>query len=246
MRKRRIAQVVALFLIVSGIGIGIGFAIPWFPASASSQADDIDTVYYVLVIASVPMFVLVAGMILYSVWKFRVRPGQEDMDGPPIHGDTRLELAWTAVPAALLFGLAAYAGVTLHNIEKPAPNEMTVAVTGQQFAWHYSYPQAGAKPVESTQLYLPEGRPVRFVVHSKDVIHDFWVPAFRLKTDAVPGIATHIRVDPIKAGTYPVVCAELCGLGHSTMRSTVHVVSPAAFKTWLSQQEQSAGKETSS
>ena len=100
---------------------------------------------------------------------------------------------------------------------------MIVNVTGQQFAWTFEYRGAGGK-VSSDQLYLPEGTSVEFHVRSKDVIHDFWVPEFRLKIDAVPGITTKYRVTPNRLGAYTVVCAELCGLGHSTMRQTVHVL----------------------
>ncbi len=97
---------------------------------------------------------------------------------------------------------------------------------GQQFTWTFFYQTADGKEVASPQLYVPEGRPVKFTVQSRDVLHDFWVPAFRMKIDAVPGIDTSIRVTPNRRGTYPVVCAELCGLGHSTMRQTAHVVEP--------------------
>ena len=119
---------------------------------------------------------------------------------------------------------------------------MVVTVTGQQFAWSYEYPQAkGEKPVKSTTLYLPKDRPVRFSVKARDVLHDFWVPAFRMKIDAVPGLTTHYRITPSRLGTYPVVCAELCGLGHSVMRSTTKVVTPAAFDAWLTKQKAPAG-----
>ena len=100
---------------------------------------------------------------------------------------------------------------------------------------------AGGKPVSSNELYLPKDRPVQFQVRSKDVIHDFWVPDFRMKIDAVPGITTKYRVTPNRLGTYAVVCAELCGLGHAAMRQTVHVVTPPAFKTWMAKQTRAAG-----
>jgi cytochrome c oxidase subunit II len=175
--------------------------------------------------------------VLFSVWKFKLRPGEEELDGPPIHGNTRLEVIWTAVPAIVLVALCSYAWIVLNDIEAAQRNEMRINVTGQQFAWTFEYPQAGGKPIKSNQLYLPEGRPVRFFVKALDVIHDFWVPAFRMKIDAVPGIETKYRITPNRLGTYPVVCAELCGLGHSVMRSTTHVVTPAQFNTWLAKQK---------
>src|SRR4051794_7723604 len=230
------------------LGIAAGLAIDWFPDAASKQADKIDTLYDVLIIASVPMFVIVVTVVLGSVVMFRMRPGQELEDGPPIHGNTRLEVVWTAIPAALIAGLCTYAYVVLLDIEKKptaasaATREMKVRVDGEQFAWTFTYPKdvAGGKPLTTNQLYLPTGRSVDFRIHAKDVIHDFWVPAFRLKLDAVPGIETHYRITPKRIGTYPVVCAELCGLGHGTMRSTVHVVTPARFRQWLAQQTKPA------
>ena len=238
MRRHPIIQMVIIGAIASAIGIALGLWIDWFPADAAKQDGPIDTLYDVLMIVSVPIFVGVMTVILYSVWAFRMRPGQENEDGAPIHGNTRLEVVWTAIPAIILVSLSSYAYAVLHDIEKVKKDELVVQVTGEQFAWSYSYPQAGGKAVKSTALYLPKDRPVRFDVRTKDVLHDFWVPAFRMKIDAVPGITTHIRVTPTELGTYPVVCAELCGLGHATMRSTAYVVSPARFEAWLAKQGQ--------
>jgi cytochrome c oxidase subunit 2 len=242
--NRRAAWVVGTVVIASAVGIAIGLAIDWFPTAASTQADEVDTLYDVLIIASVPMFVLVTAIIGFSIIFFRMRPGQENEDGPPIHGNTRLEVIWTAIPAAIIAGLCTYAYILLVDIEKEPANaaqrEMRVRVDGEQFAWTFTYPRdvAGGKPLKTNQLVLPLGRSVDFRIHAKDVLHDFWVPAFRIKMDAVPGIETHYRITPSKTGTYPIVCAELCGLGHSTMRSSVRVVQPAEFRKFI----QNAGK----
>ena len=192
-----------------------------------------------------PVFVTVTIIVLFSVVNFRMRPGEENLDGPPIHGNTRLEVIWTAIPAVMLVVLCSYAWIVLNDIEEAKANEMRVNVTGQQFAWTFEYPQADGKPIKSTQLYLPKDRPVRFFVKAVDVLHDFWVPAFRMKIDAVPGIETKYRVTPNRLGTYPVVCAELCGLGHSVMRATTRVVTPADFDKWIAEQKapaQAAGR----
>jgi cytochrome c oxidase subunit II len=237
-RRHPLAQMLALGAIASAIGIAIALSINWFPSEASSQADDIDYLFNVLLVVSVPVFVLVEVVVLFCVWKFRMKPGEELKDGPPIHGNTTLEVFWTAIPAMLLVGLCTYAYVVLHRIEKPQPNSMVVNVTGEQFAWSYQFPAAstGGRPVSTNVLYLPKDRPVQFRVRSKDVIHDFWVPNFRMKIDAVPGLTTKYRITPSRLGTYPVVCAELCGLGHAAMRSTVRVVTPAAFRLWIAKQ----------
>jgi cytochrome c oxidase subunit 2 len=236
-----VLQMVVVGVVASAAGIAVGIAIDWFPTQASTQAGPIDHLWDVLIWSSVPVFVLVTTIVLFSVWKFHMRPGEENLDGPPIHGNTRLEVVWTAIPAIILVALCTYAYVVLTDIEEAQANEMRIDVTGQQFAWSYAYPQPGGKSVRSNVLYLAKDRPVRFDVRALDVLHDFWVPAFRMKIDAVPGIGTRYRVTPDRLGTYPVVCAELCGLGHSTMRSTVKVVTPAQFDAWMAKQQAPAG-----
>lgn len=236
MPSRRSIWLTALAgLIATAIGVALSFAIHWFPVQASRQAHETDTLYHVLVIASIPIFVLVVTVILFSVWHFRVRPGQELADGAPIHGNTRLEVFWTAIPAALLLGMVSYSFVVLHKNEVKPAREIVVEVTGQQFAWSYEYPSSvtGGAPLKSTQLYVPDNESVDFEIRSLDVIHAFWIPAFRLQIDAVPGITTSYRATPDRLGSYPVVCNLLCGVGHGLMRSTIHVVPPTAFQSWL-------------
>jgi cytochrome c oxidase subunit 2 len=223
-------------LVASAIGIVLALVIDWFPTDAAKEAKPIDTLYDVLMIVSVPVFVLVVVVTLFAVWQFRMRPGQEKQDGPPIHGNTRLEIVWTAVPAIVLVSLCSYAYTVLRDIEEKDQNPLVVNVVGQQFAWRYSYPQSGGRAIETTQLVLPRDRQVHFKIRALDVIHDFWVPAFRVKIDAVPGIETEIRATPTKIGSFEVVCAELCGLGHAVMRSTARVVTPAAYDSWIAEQ----------
>jgi cytochrome c oxidase subunit 2 len=235
-RKRTVQQMVVVGVIATAIGIAIGLTIHWFPPADSTQADKIDTLWDVLIIATVPVFVLVTVIVCFAVIEFRMRPGEEQLDGPPIHGNTKLEVIWTALPAILIVGLVTYAYVVMRDIEEApaAGNERVVTVTGQQFTWTFAYNEGGKK-FNSAQLYLPAGESVKFNVKSKDVIHDFWVPDFRMKIDAVPGITTNYRVTP-KAeaiGPHAIVCAELCGLGHAFMRQTAHVLSPADFDKWV-------------
>ena len=233
------AQVRTMLLIgavASVVGIAVALLIDWFPVPASEQAGPIDTLWDVLLIASVPVFVLVETIVLYCAIKFRMRPGEELKDGPPIHGNTKLEIIWTAIPAILLVGLCTYAYVVLTDIEKAEANSMQVRVVGEQFTWTFYYPGEGDEEIASPQLYLPANTPVNFTVQSKDVIHDFWVPAFRMKIDAVPGLDTHIRVTTTdRMGEFPVVCAELCGLGHSTMRQSAHVMTREDFDAKLAE-----------
>jgi cytochrome c oxidase subunit 2 len=232
--RRTITQMVVVGLIASVLGIALGLVIDWFPTAGSKQADKIDTFWDVLIICSVPVFVLVTTVVLFAVRDFRMRPGEEHQDGPPIHGNTRLEVIWTTLPAIMLIALCSYAYIVLHDVEKApaAGNERQITVVGQQFTWTFDYVEGGKK-FSSAQLYVPEGESVKFNVHTKDVLHDFWVPAWRMKIDAVPGITTHYRITPTKLGTWPVVCAELCGLGHAFMRQTAHVLPKDQFTAWV-------------
>jgi cytochrome c oxidase subunit 2 len=242
----------AIGIVASLIGIAIALNIDWFPKSADTASHPIDTLYDVLLICSVPIFVLVMTVAIYSVVKFRARPG--DMrDGPPIHGNTRLEVIWVTIPFLLVTGLAIYGWVVLNNVEAKKPNERTINVIGQQFTWHFQYTKDGtgdpgkdcgaANPgsVTTNTLVLEKDKPVYFRICTKDVIHSFWVPEFRLKSDAVPGIDTHVRLTPDRLGDYTVVCTELCGLGHSTMRAPVRVVNHQQFASWLQAQARTAG-----
>jgi cytochrome c oxidase subunit II len=238
-RNRPLLQMLVIGVIATAIGIPIALIIPWFPHDASTQASNIRTLYDVLLIASVPIFVLVETVVLFSVWKFRMRPGQENLDGPPIHGNTRLEVIWTALPALLIISLVTFAYTKLRANEASKKGEMTVNVTERQFAFEFSY-QSGGKTIVSSDLYMPKGQPVVFKIRSLDVIHSFFVPDFSEKIDAVPGITTTLRVTATRIGSYPVECTELCGAGHSLMRTAAYVVSPGRFQQWLQAQKPNA------
>ena len=159
-------------------------------------------------------------------------------DGAPIHGNTRLEIIWVTIPFLLVSALAVYGWIVLDDLEAKQPDELVVNVTGQQFNWSFGYP---GERVRANTLVLPVDRPVHFRINTKDVIHSFWVPEFRLKSDAVPGLTTEVRLTPTKLGRYQVVCAELCGLGHATMRQLVRVVPAGHDDAWLEAQRDRAG-----
>ena len=241
--RAAVVPMVLIVLISSALGIVLGLLIDWFPAAASTQAKPIDTLWDVLIIVSVPVFVGVQAFVLYCVWRFRMRPGQENQDGPPIHGNTKLEVVWTVIPAILILGLCTYAYFVLEDIEEAQAQEWRINVTGQQFTWTFEYPEeiTGGEPIRSAQLYVPVDQPVQFHVTSPDVIHDFWVPAWRMKIDAVPGLTTKVRMTPNKLGRYSVVCAELCGIGHAYMRQTANVVSREDFDAWLETKQERGG-----
>jgi cytochrome c oxidase subunit II len=233
-----VLRAVGIGVVAAGIGILIGLVIPWFPPAAATQAHAIDTLYYVLIIVTVPVFVLVTSVVLFSVWRFRMRPGEEREDGPPIHGNTQLEVIWTALPSVLIAALVVYAAIVLADIGQKKKGEETIGVTGQQFSWSFSYPgykDGQGQTIVTPVLFMELNKPVVFEIHAVDVIHTFWVPAFRIQEDAVPGITTSFRATPDRLGTYAVVCNQLCGYGHSTMRTTLHIVTTAGFQTFLAE-----------
>jgi cytochrome c oxidase subunit 2 len=235
-RRHPFLQVFAFVVVGCVIGIPIALAIPWFPPEGSKQAGNIHTLYDVLLIVSVPIFVTVLSVVLYSVWKFRMKPGEELKDGPPIHGNTRLEVFWTAIPAVLILALCTYAYTVLRSNEDSQPGTRVINVTERQFAFEFSYRLPSGKLVVSPTLYMAKGEPVLFHIRSLDVIHSFFVPSFSQKIDAVPGITTDLRVTATRLGDYPAECTELCGAGHSLMRAPVRVVTPAALQAWLASQ----------
>jgi cytochrome c oxidase subunit 2 len=235
---RNLIQMFALATIASLGGVALALAIDWFPAPAASAAGPIDTLYDVLLIVSVPIFVLVMTVAIYSVARYRAKPGDKG-DGAPIHGNTLLEVIWVAVPTLIVSALAVYGYVVLVDIEKAEAEALEVEVTGRQFTWSFEYPDGpGGEPVAANELVLPVDRQVDFDITTDDVIHSFWVPEFRLKSDAVPGITTNYRVTPTDLGEYQVVCAELCGIGHAAMRQPVRVVSQEEFDSWLQERSQ--------
>ncbi len=242
MRNRPALQMIAIGLAASVVGLVPLLLLDWFPPAASEEAGEIDLLYDVLLIASWPIFVLVMTVAIYSVVRFRARPGDE-RDGEPIHGNARLEVVWITIPFLLVVGLMVPTIIILDNIEEPKPDTLVVDVRAEQFAWSFAYPEEGAEPVPSADLNLPLGQPVEFRITTQDVIHSFWVPEFRLKSDAVPGITTIVRLIPSEEGTYNVVCAELCGPGHSTMRQIVNVMPEEDFTAWLSDEQQALASE---
>jgi cytochrome c oxidase subunit II len=235
-------ELLVIGLIASILGVALGLLIDWWPTQATEEGERVDTLWDILIIFSVPVFVLVQVVVLYCVWRYRMRPGDELRDGPPIHGNTRLEIVWTAIPAIILVALCSYSYVVLRDVEDADANALNVRVVGQQFTWTFYYKDPSGKTFASSQLYVPTGRQVKFTVQSDDVIHDFWVPAFRLKIDAVPGINTSLRATPKKLGEYPVVCAELCGIGHAAMRQTAHVVTPEEFQGFIERRGRPEGE----
>ncbi len=243
MRGRSFVQLTLLGLLVAGGVTAVALAIPWLPAAASKERDRIDVVFWVTTGIAIFIFSLVVSVILYSVVKFRARP-DDDTDGPPIHGHTGLEIAWTAVPTALVTAIAILSAIVLHDNGQAGNDPLRVTVIAQQFSWSFRYDNGPARGVTAPVLRLPLERKARLAITTKDVIHSFWVPEFGQKQDAVPGEVNPLVITPTKLSPpdgWPVICTELCGLGHSLMRSQAIVMTPQAFDRWARQARQPTG-----
>ena len=230
MRRGSIVRI-TIYGVLAGIAASlVAVLVPWLPTSASKEMDRIEFTFWFTTVICIGVFSVVAAAIIYSILNFRVQP-EDESDGPPIHGHTGLEIVWTAVPAVLVTAISIVSAVVLAQNSDAGPNPLRIAVTAQQFAWKFEYP--GEAKVVSGELVLPVDRPVKLTLHSLDVIHSFWVPEFGQKSDAVPGIETTLVITPTKKGEYRVICTELCGLGHATMRAPVRVVDQAAYDKFL-------------
>jgi cytochrome c oxidase subunit 2 len=222
-------------------------ALAWFvldvrfllPLQAAEQAKPIDWLFNFQFKLMAVMFGLIGGLLLYSVVFFRRKKGDET-DGPHITGNTPLEIVWTAIPLAIVIGLALLGAQNLSETQRIDPRALEVKVTARQWSWTFEYPAYG---IVSDQLILPVNQQVLFKLTATDVIHSFWVPQWRVKQDAVPGKDESLRVTPNETGEFQLVCAEICGAQHANMLASVKVISQEEFKAWVAQQMTGATAE---
>jgi cytochrome c oxidase subunit II len=238
LRRGAIVALISIALVVAAITTGIAYFVDWLPEQASEERQGIDLVFWVTVAICIFFFAVVAAVSIYSGVKFRVKPDDES-DGPPIHGHTGLEIAWTAVPTVCVTVIAVLSAVVLAQNDSPKGDPLRVEVLAQQYAWQFTYPDQGG--IKATNLYLPIDRSTRLVITARDVLHSFWVPEFGQKQDAVPGIVTTLVITPTKTGDYRLICTELCGLGHALMRTRAIVLSQPDFQAWTQEQPQGGG-----
>jgi cytochrome c oxidase subunit 2 len=224
---KMLATTVAMTAAISAVMLSIN----WDGQEASTAAPKIDDLLNVMIVLSSFVFSLVIVMLFYALWKFKAKPGDES-DGEPIHGNTRLEVAWTLIPTIIVLFGGGYSWKVLRDIEDPVKNPLTVDVFSQQYAWSFAYPGKGYVWTEG-EMHVPVNRQIHFKMHAQDVIHSFWVPEWRIKKDNVPGITTTAIVTPDKVGTYQLICTELCGFGHASMRAKVVVEPESDFRRWV-------------
>jgi cytochrome c oxidase subunit II len=242
MRRGSIVALLGIGLIAGGVATAVAILPTWLPVDASREAGRIDFVMWFVIAICIAIFALVAAVMIYAVLRFRVREDDFE-DGPPIHGHTGLEITWTAIPFVLVTAIAIVSAIVLSRNDAQAQNTLRIDVTAQQFAWTFRYPEAGN--ATSPVLRLPEGRSIELEMRSLDVIHAFFVPEFRTNEDIVPGLVTNVHITPDRLGTFPLICNELCGLGHALMRTEAVVMKPRAFDAWVKQQRSSAAPPSS-
>lgn len=211
------------------------------PESASTYAGKVDQLFWVILWITGFFFFLVQICLLVFVFKYRSKPGRT---AEYSHGNTLIEVIWTIIPALILLGLTIGSQRVWAEIRYPkqAPaTSIKINVLAEQFAWNVTYPGpdgAFGSPDDINtinQLHIPVGTPVQINLTAKDVIHSFYVPEFRMKQDALPGMENSIWVEATKAGQYEIRCAELCGLGHYRMKGFVTTEPLADFQTWLTE-----------
>ena len=249
-----LVRLIAVMLVLTAVQSVVLLQFDWFGDAASDEAGPIDTLFDVMIVLSSFVFSIVLVMLGYAIWKFRAKPGDES-DGEPIHGNTKLEIAWTVIPTIIVLAGAVYSWIVLNDIEAKADDRMPLHVTAQQFKWTFEYPEetvgsgGDAAPLSSDVLHVPVDRQLEITIRALDVLHSFWVPEWGIKRDAVPvgpggdEVDDEFVVTPDEEGTYSLVCTEMCGIGHATMRAQVVVESQAEFDQWVADQQRAASEE---
>jgi cytochrome c oxidase subunit II len=201
---------------------------PFFPEQASSVASEVDALYGFLILISIVFGVGIALALAFFAIRYRRRSAD---DRPPeIHGSLLLELAWTIVPFLIVMVIFFWGAALFFTMERVPAGAMQVHVVGKRWMWKIQH-MTGQR--EINELHVPVGQPVELLLTSEDVIHSFYVPAFRVKKDAVPGRYTRLWFEPTKTGRFHLFCAEYCGTKHSGMIGDIVVMEPAPFQEWL-------------
>jgi cytochrome c oxidase subunit 2 len=200
----------------------------WMPVEGSTGAVAVDRIFSLVLWVSVFFFVLIVFLMVLFVVRYRRREGREEAEAAPTHS-TKLEITWTTIPILIVIVIFIWGFRVFLNINTPPANAYEVQVTGQKWKWLFTYPNGHV----DESLHVPVNTPVRLVMTSEDVIHGFYIPAFRLKRDVIPGRYVKIWFRAVKTGEYQIYCTQYCGTGHSDMWAKVVVHEPGGFERWL-------------
>jgi len=202
---------------------------PLFPERASTMATRVDALYFFLLALAVFFSLLIAGLIVYFAVKYRRR--SPESVGAHIYGGLGLEVTWTVVPLLITMVIFVWGASVYFAMATPPEDTLNIYVVGKQWMWKFQHLD-GQREID--ELHVPSGRNVKLITTSEDVIHDFFVPAFRMKADVLPGRYVSLWFHPTKPGRYHIFCAEYCGTRHSGMTGEVVVMEPSDYQTWLS------------
>lgn len=214
----------------------------WLPGAASSYAADLDRIFYVILAITGLIFVGVQAVLVYFVIKYR---GRAERRAEYVEGSTKAEVIWTVIPAVIIVGIAVASQTVWSEIKNPShfPGDaLEVNVEARQFAWSFTYPGADGELgteddfIRYNEMHVPVNRPVVFNLTSVDVVHSFFVPAFRIKQDAVPGMNLRAWFEATEVGEYELACAELCGVAHGLMKGKIVVLAEDDFQNWTEEQ----------
>src|ERR1700736_3312915 len=202
---------------------------PLFPAGASTMASRVDALYFFVLAVAAFFSLLIAGLIVFCAVKYRRRTPTSV--GTPVHGAMMLEIAWIVIPSLITVVIFVWGASVFFAMSRPPDETLNIYVVGKQWMWKFQHLDGQR---EINELHVPVGRAVKLIMTSEDVIHDVFVPAFRVKADVLPGRYTNIWFQPTKPGRYHLFCAEYCGTRHSGMTGEVIVMDPSEYQTWLS------------
>ncbi len=203
--------------------------LPLFPRQGSTVAPHVDALFFFVLAVTLFFTLLIAALVIGFAVKYRRRAPDEIPK--PVIGSTSLEILWSAVPLAIALGIFVWGASVYFDIYRPPDDALEVYVVGRQWMWKVQHPDGQR---EINELHIPVGRPVKLIMTSEDVIHDVFVPEFRVKQDVLPGRYTTLWFEATKPDRYHWFCAEYCGTGHSTMVGTVVAMDPAEYQDWLS------------
>ena len=239
--------IINIAIVFAVLYLPLDFLLPSESNAASDSAVSIDALFKFMTVFGAAITVYVTGYTIYFAYVFRRRVGEPiNTVGVPIHDAPKLELWWTILPTLLLVVLMGFTIAVWKQIQFPdTAAALTMEVVGHQFNWEFRYPGLqGSLYSPKAEMHLPFGKPVRILVSSGDVIHQLWVPEFRLKISAVPGMVTQLNLTPTRAGRFDISCSEYCAANHSTMQAQLVVEPPAAFAQWLAAARVAAAKTT--
>jgi cytochrome c oxidase subunit II len=238
MRGRTRRQTAALLVVAAAVLAACASDAPQDSLDpAGPYARTIDNLFRPVFWIAVGVFILVEGLLVAAMIKFRQRPGRTD-NVKQVHGNTRLEIAWTIIPALLLAGIAIPTVGTIVDLSRrPSGDVLDITVVGKQWWWAVEYPRLDPPVVTANEIHIPADRPVYLTLKSDDVIHSFWIPRLAGKQDMVPGHDETLLIQADEPGTYLGQCAEFCGTAHWNMRLVVIAHDQAGFEEWVEGQQ---------